>query len=108
MKASNFTLIHFTSYTSKAHIYIALSNVLASKSNENVPTAGHHLNALLQHKHVGSLYTICTWDWGTELRQLWHVLPPLGVATENRRAFQRDTFFDVIEKAVTLPGGNDV
>jgi len=39
---------------------------------------------------------------------VWHVLPPLGVATENRHAFQRDTFFDVIEKAVTLAGGNDV
>jgi hypothetical protein len=36
------------------------------------------------------------------------VLPPLGVATENPHAFQRDTFFDVIEKAVTPAGGNDV
>jgi hypothetical protein len=36
------------------------------------------------------------------------VLPPLGFAAENSHDFQRDTFFDVIEKAVTLAGGNDV
>jgi hypothetical protein len=42
------------------------------------------------------------------LRRLCQVLPPHDVARENRHAIHRYTFFDVIEKAVTLGRGNDV
>ena len=39
MKTSHFTLIHFTFYTSKTNIYIALSNAFTSKPNPQINTS---------------------------------------------------------------------
>jgi hypothetical protein len=66
-------------------------------------------NRTLQALQLHFFYK-CRGDCGASnlWRRLCHVLPPTNIAKEKHRAVHKDTFFDVIEMAVTLGRGNDV